>query len=71
MLGALGGFFLPKVFGWLSRSTGFPQAAFLSLLLLTFVSLAWLVLAVRAQRASELQATRDPALIPSAGMGVV
>src|SRR5262249_28174039 len=25
MLGALGGFFLPKAFGWLGRATGFPQ----------------------------------------------
>ena len=48
MLGALGGFFLPKAFGWLGRETGFPQAAFLALLLLIVVSLAWLHLAVRA-----------------------
>ncbi len=48
MLGALGGFLLPKAFGWLGRETGFPQASFLALLLLTVASLAWLHLAVRA-----------------------
>jgi NNP family nitrate/nitrite transporter-like MFS transporter len=48
MLGALGGFLLPKVFGWLGRETGFPQAAFLALLALTVVSLIWLHLAIRA-----------------------
>jgi NNP family nitrate/nitrite transporter-like MFS transporter len=42
MLGALGGFFLPPVFGALGRATGVPQAAFASLLALTMVSLAWL-----------------------------
>jgi len=47
MLGALGGFVLPKAFGWLGRETGFPQAAFLALLLLTAVSLVWLHLAIR------------------------
>ncbi len=53
LLGALGGFLLPKAFGWLGRATGFPQAAFLALLLLTSVSLAWLQAAVRAQRSSQ------------------
>lgn len=67
MLGALGGFFLPKAFGWLGRETGFPQAAFLALLLLTLVSLVWLMLAVRTQRASE--AAAQPALAPAGGMG--
>ena len=32
MLGALGGFFLPKLFGILGRATGVPQAAFIALL---------------------------------------
>ena len=65
--GALGGFFLPKAFGWLGRATGFPQAAFLALLVLTLVSLTWLVLAVRTQRA--LDAASEPAIVPSPGMG--
>jgi NNP family nitrate/nitrite transporter-like MFS transporter len=69
MLGALGGFFLPKAFGWLGRATGFPQAAFLALLVLTFVSLAWLVVAVRAQRAIETSGTSDPNLVPAPSMG--
>jgi len=42
MLGALGGFVLPPIFGALGRATGVPQAAFLSLLVLTLWSLAWL-----------------------------
>jgi NNP family nitrate/nitrite transporter-like MFS transporter len=49
LLGALGGFVLPKAFGWLGRETGFPQAAFLALLALTLASLAWLQVAIRAQ----------------------
>lgn len=69
MLGALGGFLLPKAFGWLGRETGFPQAAFLALLVLTLASLVWLMLAVRTQRASEVQAAAEPALTPAGGMG--
>jgi len=46
MLGALGGFFLPPMFGALGRLTGSPQLAFLALLALTVWSLAWLHLAV-------------------------
>jgi NNP family nitrate/nitrite transporter-like MFS transporter len=42
LLGALGGFILPKTFGHLARETGYPQAAFLALLALTTLSLAWL-----------------------------
>ncbi|MDB5386721.1 MAG: narK2 [Planctomycetaceae bacterium] len=45
-LGALGGFFLPPVFGMLGRSTGSPQAAYLALLALTVGSLTWLHLTV-------------------------
>lgn len=64
MLGALGGFFLPKAFGWLGRETGFPQAAFLVLLLLTVASLACLHLAVRALAARQREsAALEPALI--------
>ena len=50
MLGALGGFVLPKAFGVLGRETGFPQAAFLALLALTVGSLVWLHLAIRTMR---------------------
>jgi NNP family nitrate/nitrite transporter-like MFS transporter len=46
MLGALGGFLLPPVFGGLSRWTGTPQMAFAALLVLTLVSLGWLHLTV-------------------------
>jgi NNP family nitrate/nitrite transporter-like MFS transporter len=48
MLGALGGFLLPKAFGWLGRATSFPQSAFLPLLLITVGSLIWLHTTVRA-----------------------
>jgi NNP family nitrate/nitrite transporter-like MFS transporter len=57
LLGALGGFVLPKAFGWLGRETGFPQAAFLALLLLTATSLVWLHLAIRS-----IVAKQQPAL---------
>jgi NNP family nitrate/nitrite transporter-like MFS transporter len=70
MLGALGGFLLPKAFGWLGRETGFPQAAFLALLALTVVSLVWLQLAVQALRSRQavarpLTALPDLAPIPN------
>jgi NNP family nitrate/nitrite transporter-like MFS transporter len=48
LLGALGGFFLPMAFGWLGRATGAPQAAFLTLLVIGVVSLAWLHLVIRS-----------------------
>jgi NNP family nitrate/nitrite transporter-like MFS transporter len=53
LLGALGGFLLPKAFGWLGRETGFPQAAFLALLAPTMASLVWLHFVVLAQRTRE------------------
>lgn len=46
MLGALGGFFLPPVFGMLARSTGSPQAAFMAMVVLTGASLVWLHIVV-------------------------
>lgn len=61
MLGALGGFFLPPVFGWLGRTTGVPQMAFVALLALTVVSLAWLHLAVLGMRATAPRALVAPA----------
>jgi NNP family nitrate/nitrite transporter-like MFS transporter len=53
MLGALGGFILPKVFGVLGRATGVPQAAFLALLAITLGSLVWLHLVVMRIKAAE------------------
>jgi hypothetical protein len=55
LLGALGGFFLPKMFGWLGRSTGFPQAAFLALLVLAVASLVCLHLMVCAMKAGNVK----------------
>ena len=63
LLGALGGFILPKAFGWLGRETGFPQAAFLALLVLTVASLVWLHLVVLAQRASETETAANQPLL--------
>lgn len=54
MLGALGGFVLPPVFGAMSRGTGIPQMAFLALLGLTLGCLAWLHLAVRQMRTAPM-----------------
>jgi NNP family nitrate/nitrite transporter-like MFS transporter len=54
MLGALGGFFLPPLFGVLGRASGIPQMAFVALLGLTVWSLGWLhlvVLRLRAEKA--------------------
>ncbi|MCE9530392.1 MAG: MFS transporter, partial [Planctomycetes bacterium] len=64
MLGALGGFFLPPLFGFISRSTGSPQAAFLAMFAFTAVSLIWLHLTVVGLRASERVATTSaPAIV--------
>jgi MFS transporter, NNP family, nitrate/nitrite transporter len=53
MLGALGGFVLPPLFGWIGRATGSPQSAFVALLVPTVASLAWLHAAVLAANAKE------------------
>src|SRR5262249_4030397 len=55
-LGALGGFILPPLFGFLGRSAGNPRSAFLSLLVLTLLSLAWLHAAVQAVKAQQRKA---------------
>jgi NNP family nitrate/nitrite transporter-like MFS transporter len=69
LLGALGGFALPPVFGWLGRATGSPQAAFYALLVLTAGSLVWLHLVVRrmqtAARAETTAREAAPAGKPS------
>lgn len=49
LLGALGGFFLPPLFGALSRWSGAPRTSFVALLVLTAGSLVWLHLVVRRQ----------------------
>jgi NNP family nitrate/nitrite transporter-like MFS transporter len=57
MLGALGGFFLPPVFGALGRTSGVPQMAFFALLGLTLWSLTWLhVTVLRLNRGEEVPA---------------
>jgi MFS transporter, NNP family, nitrate/nitrite transporter len=61
-IGALDGFYLPPLFGILSRSSGNPRTAFLSLLVLTLVSLAWLHLTVLGIKAGERQAIRGELL---------
>ncbi len=53
MLGALGGFVLPPLFGLIGRATGSPQSAFVALLVPTVASLAWLHAAVMAANAKE------------------
>jgi NNP family nitrate/nitrite transporter-like MFS transporter len=68
-LGALGGFMLPPTFGAIGRWTGSPQSAFLALLGLTIVSMAWLHFAVvrikreeRAEARAFTAGSREPAL---------
>jgi MFS transporter, NNP family, nitrate/nitrite transporter len=63
LLGALGGFFLPKLFGILGRTTGTPQAAFYALLLLSLGSLVWLHLVVLKLKAEERIGRMAPAPI--------
>jgi len=59
MLGALGGFVLPPVFGLLGRLSGSPQVAFVAMLVLTLVSLGWLHGVVLRIKAAE-RAVRLP-----------
>lgn len=65
MLGALGGFLLPKAFGGLGRATGVPQMAFIALLVLTVGSLAWLHLVIASIKASEREPVSEPVLQPA------
>ena len=65
-VGAMGGFLLPPAFGAVGRWTSSPQSAFLVLLGLTVVSLAWLHLAViriKARERGEIPATAAPAAV--------
>ena len=56
-VGALGGVLLPPAFGVVGRWTGSPQSAFLVLLGLTLISLAWLHRAVVRIKSLERVAT--------------
>src|SRR4051812_1012101 len=67
MLGALGGFFLPKLFGILGRATGVPQAAFIALLAITLGSLVWLHLVVMRIKAAERMVEPEAVAVPEAG----
>jgi len=62
LLGGLGGFLLPKAFGLLGRTTGFPQAAFLAILAISAGSLLWLHFAVRAISMTQRRANLEKAL---------
>jgi NNP family nitrate/nitrite transporter-like MFS transporter len=53
LLGALGGFYLPVLFGKLGQWTHSPQSAFLSILLLTLICLVWLHKVVWRLKANE------------------
>ena len=66
MLGALGGFVLPKAFGVLGRSTGVPQAAFIALLAITLGSLVWLHLVVMRIKAAERTSESEAVAVPEA-----
>ncbi len=61
-LGALGGFFLPPLFGALGRATGVPQMAFVAMLLLSGLSLTWLHVTVLQLRQASAQPV--PASLP-------
>ncbi len=63
-LGALGGFYLPPMFGFLGRSTGQPRMAFAAVLVLTVASLAWLHWTVVAIKVRERNAAPRPGLLP-------
>jgi NNP family nitrate/nitrite transporter-like MFS transporter len=58
MLGALGGFFLPPLFGAFGRWSGVPQMAFVSILILTLWSLTWLHLTVLRIRSTQPEVAR-------------
>jgi NNP family nitrate/nitrite transporter-like MFS transporter len=66
MLGALGGFALPKLFGILGRTTGVPQAAFIALLAITLISLAWLHAVVMRIRVAERAVEPERVAVPQA-----
>jgi MFS transporter, NNP family, nitrate/nitrite transporter len=55
-LGAMGGFFLPLLFGYLGKWSGLRQTPFIVLFALTGVSFAWLHAAVRRTRIEKVEA---------------
>jgi len=68
LLGALGGFFLPPLFGAVGRWSGIPQMAFATLLLLTLGSLAWLhvtVMGLRKAAAISGRSAQGPIVEPA------
>ena len=67
-LGALGGFFLPPVFGSLGRATGSPQSAFYALLALTIVCLVWLHVVVMGLKRTERLGAKTAAPLEPAGV---
>jgi NNP family nitrate/nitrite transporter-like MFS transporter len=62
MLGGLGGFLMPPLFGALGRMTGSPRSAFVTILVLTVVSLAWLHASARPIKTRKRQAQQEPFL---------
>jgi NNP family nitrate/nitrite transporter-like MFS transporter len=59
LLGAVGGFYLPVLFGKLFVWTGNPQSAFLAISLLTLLSLVWLQVVIVQMRGTV------PKLVPA------
>ncbi len=66
MLGALGGFMLPKAFGILGRATAAPQGGFIALLAITLGCLVWLHLVVMRIKGAEKVAELEPVAVPEA-----
>ena len=73
MLGGMGGFFLPPLFAYTERWSGFPTSTFFVLFVLTAVSLAWMhltVIRMLHESSPELaQHMEDPKLTVNAGKG--
>lgn len=71
MLGGMGGFFLPPLFAYTERWSGFPTSTFFVLFVLTAISLAWMHLTVVRmlhESSPELaQHLEDPKLTVNAG----
>ena len=62
-LGALGGFFMPPLFGYLGRTTGSPRTAFAAILVLTLISLAWLHASVLQLKADKRRAAEGRLIV--------
>ncbi|MEM3087389.1 MAG: nitrate/nitrite transporter [Halobacteria archaeon] len=57
LLGALGGFVLPPLFGYTTQLTGVPETTFLALFLLSGASLVWLHATVQSMLRAGVQVT--------------